>query len=155
MASIEVMPFTVVLSTLERVSKPSQSTVLSNWENILPGFLRYNRIRSDMIRATFSFPTTQRFNLSSKESGLIRATNSISQMIATFPMSYFGGKGCKPRYLGVGILSLGIGKLNGDLEKSTDARKTIHSRIQIICESPSITDNKQGHCIILSSDQGP
>jgi len=53
----------------------------------------------------------RRFNLSSKESGLIRATNSISQMIATFPMSYFGGKGCKPRYLGVGILSLGIGAL--------------------------------------------
>ena len=48
--------------------------------------------------------------MSSKESGLIRATNSISQMIATFPMSYFGGKGRKPRYLGIGIFSLGIGK---------------------------------------------
>lgn len=53
----------------------------------------------------------RRFNLSSKASGMIRATNSISQMIATFPMSYFGGKGCKPRYLGVGIFTLGIGAL--------------------------------------------
>ena len=51
----------------------------------------------------------QRFHLTSKESGMIRATNSVAQMICTFPVSYFGGKGSKPKYLGVGVMSIGIG----------------------------------------------
>ena len=52
----------------------------------------------------------QRFHLTSRESGMIRATNSIAQMICTFPVSYFGGKGSKPKYLGVGVITIGIGR---------------------------------------------
>ena len=51
----------------------------------------------------------QRFHLTSRESGMIRATNSVAQMICTFPVSYFGGKGSKPKYLGLGVMSIGIG----------------------------------------------
>ncbi|XP_070159925.1 solute carrier organic anion transporter family member 4A1 isoform X3 [Polyergus mexicanus] len=55
----------------------------------------------------------RRFGLKSSESGLIAGGYDIASFLLLVPVSYLGGraKASKPRYIGVGILVLGIGSL--------------------------------------------
>ncbi|KAK0087850.1 hypothetical protein PV325_013940 [Microctonus aethiopoides] len=55
----------------------------------------------------------KRFGLTSSETGLIAGGYDIASFILLIPVSYIGGraKASKPKYVGVGILVLGIGSL--------------------------------------------
>ena len=43
--------------------------------------------------------------------GLIASTVGITVALCTIPVSYFGGRGNKPRWLGIGAILLGVGAL--------------------------------------------
>ncbi|KAJ7380705.1 hypothetical protein OS493_007073 [Desmophyllum pertusum] len=51
----------------------------------------------------------KRFQFTSKEAGFIAASNDISAIILTTFVSFYGGYGSKPRWLGYGALLTGIG----------------------------------------------
>ena len=53
----------------------------------------------------------KRYDLSSTESGTIASCYDIASVLCLIPVSYFGGIGVKPRYLGIGVLVMGIGSL--------------------------------------------
>ncbi|XP_067214968.1 solute carrier organic anion transporter family member 4A1 isoform X2 [Linepithema humile] len=55
----------------------------------------------------------RRFGLKSSETGLIAGGYDIASFLLLVPVSYLGGraKASKPRYIGVGVLVLGIGSL--------------------------------------------
>ncbi|XP_072758810.1 solute carrier organic anion transporter family member 4A1 isoform X2 [Anoplolepis gracilipes] len=55
----------------------------------------------------------KRFGLKSSESGLIAGGYDIASFLLLVPVSYLGGraKASKPRYIGLGVLVLGIGSL--------------------------------------------
>lgn len=53
----------------------------------------------------------RRFNLHSYQSGLIASSYDIAACLCLTFVSYFGGNGHKPRWLGWGVLVLGIGSL--------------------------------------------
>ncbi|CAD5121283.1 DgyrCDS9814 [Dimorphilus gyrociliatus] len=50
-----------------------------------------------------------RFGLSSTDSGIIPATYDTAVVVFLIPISYFGGVGHKPRWLGLGVLIMGLG----------------------------------------------
>ncbi|XP_033727164.1 solute carrier organic anion transporter family member 4A1-like [Pecten maximus] len=50
----------------------------------------------------------RRYDLTSAESGLVASSYDISSVILLLPVSYFGGLGSKPRYIGIGCLLFGI-----------------------------------------------
>lgn len=51
----------------------------------------------------------RRFEISSTESGTIASCYDIAAVICLIPVSYFGGRGRKPLYLGIGFFILGVG----------------------------------------------
>ncbi|ESO83153.1 hypothetical protein LOTGIDRAFT_222876 [Lottia gigantea] len=51
----------------------------------------------------------RRFSISSTESGTIASCYDIASVLLLIPVTYFGGQGVKPRYLGIGVLVLGLG----------------------------------------------
>ncbi|KAG8243779.1 Solute carrier organic anion transporter, member, variant 2 [Homalodisca vitripennis] len=55
----------------------------------------------------------QRFNLPSFKSGLVSGGYDIASLICLIPVTYIGGrpKACKPTWIGVGILVMGVGSL--------------------------------------------
>lgn len=55
----------------------------------------------------------QRFNLRSVEAGIISGAFNISSLICLVPLTYFGGRpdACKPRWIGLGMIIMGIGSL--------------------------------------------
>lgn len=50
-----------------------------------------------------------RFGLSSTDSGIIPSTYDTAVVVFLIPISYFGGVGHKPRWLGLGVLIMGLG----------------------------------------------
>uniref|UniRef100_H2Z5W6 Solute carrier organic anion transporter family member n=1 Tax=Ciona savignyi TaxID=51511 RepID=H2Z5W6_CIOSA len=53
----------------------------------------------------------RRFNLLSSESGLIVSGYDIAGCLTLLPLSYLGGKGHKPRWIGIGLIITSIGSL--------------------------------------------
>ena len=53
----------------------------------------------------------RRYQFSSVMTGLIASTVGITVALCTIPVSYFGGRGNKPRWLGIGAILLGVGAL--------------------------------------------
>lgn len=53
----------------------------------------------------------RRYDLSSTESGAIASCYDIASVLCLIPISYFGGLGSKPRYLGIGVFIMGVGSL--------------------------------------------
>ncbi|KAG8131632.1 hypothetical protein E2320_009542 [Naja naja] len=53
----------------------------------------------------------RRFDLQSYQSGLIASSYDIAACVCLMFVSYFGGNGHKPRWLGWGVLIMGIGSL--------------------------------------------
>lgn len=46
----------------------------------------------------------RRYDLTSTETGTIASCYDIASVLCLIPVSYFGGLGCKPRYLGIDII---------------------------------------------------
>ncbi|XP_033727222.1 solute carrier organic anion transporter family member 4A1-like [Pecten maximus] len=61
----------------------------------------------------------RRYDLSSTESGAIASCYDIASVLCLIPVSYFGGLGCKPRYLGIGVFVMGLGSLMFSLPQFT------------------------------------
>lgn len=53
----------------------------------------------------------KRFHLKSSHSGIIPSCYDIAALLASFPVSYYGGRGNKPMYVGVGVIIMGLGSL--------------------------------------------
>ena len=53
----------------------------------------------------------QRFRLTSQSSGLIPGSYEIAAAVLVLPVSYFGERAHKPRWLGIGCVLIGIGAL--------------------------------------------
>ena len=53
----------------------------------------------------------KRFNLSSKEMGLVVGADEIGSLIFLLPVGYLGGRGSKPRWIGGGMVLIGLGAL--------------------------------------------
>lgn len=51
----------------------------------------------------------RRFNLLSSESGLIISTYDVAGCLTLLPVSYLGGRGHKPRWIGIGLLVTSVG----------------------------------------------
>ena len=61
----------------------------------------------------------KRYDFSSTVSGTIASCYDIASVLCLIPVSYFGGLGCKPRYLGIGVLVMGIGSFVFSLPQFT------------------------------------
>ncbi|KAK3087002.1 hypothetical protein FSP39_000238 [Pinctada imbricata] len=53
----------------------------------------------------------RRYGLTSTETGTVASCYDIASVLCLIPISYFGGLGCKPRYLGIGVFIMGVGSL--------------------------------------------
>ena len=51
----------------------------------------------------------KRFELASTQTGIIASSYDIASVICLIPVSYFGGMGHKPRWLGAGMFIMGVG----------------------------------------------
>ena len=51
----------------------------------------------------------KRFDLTSKQSGIIASSYNIASVICLIPVSYFGGLGHKPHWLSLGVMIMGLG----------------------------------------------
>ena len=77
----------------------------------------------------------KRYDLSSTESGTIASCYDIASVLCLIPVSYFGGLGCKPRYLGIGVLVMGIGSIVFSLPQFTTGKYKIEDTgSQVICD---------------------
>lgn len=69
----------------------------------------------------------RRFSLQSTETGLIAGAYDIASFLCLIPVSYFGGAGRKPRWLGFGVLLMGLGSLVFALPHFTSDAYTFQS----------------------------
>ena len=53
----------------------------------------------------------KRFDLKSADTGLIASCYDIASVLCLIPVSYLGGIGSKPRWLGFGIILMGLGSI--------------------------------------------
>ena len=51
----------------------------------------------------------KRFELSSRDSGLVASFYDIGYVLCSIPVGFFGGRGSKPRWLGFGALIMALG----------------------------------------------
>nr|XP_034980200.1 solute carrier organic anion transporter family member 4A1 [Zootoca vivipara]XP_034980201.1 solute carrier organic anion transporter family member 4A1 [Zootoca vivipara] len=68
----------------------------------------------------------RRFDLRSYESGLIASSYDIAACVCLTFVSYFGGNGHKPRWLGWGVLIMGIGSVIFALPQFTTSQYEVH-----------------------------
>ena len=54
----------------------------------------------------------RRYDLTTTQTGVVVSVFDIAVIIATPFVSYFGEKGHKPRWLGIGLLLQGFGKIS-------------------------------------------
>ncbi|XP_063153031.1 solute carrier organic anion transporter family member 4A1 [Candoia aspera] len=84
----------------------------------------------------------RRFDLQSYESGLIASSYDIAACVCLTFVSYFGGNGHKPRWLGWGVLIMGIGSITFALPHFTTNQYEVHFSEEIgTCSS-----NHSGRC---------
>ena len=75
----------------------------------------------------------RRFNINSKESGLIASCYDIASVLCLVPVSYFGGRGSKPAYLSFGMLVLGLGSLCFLVPHYTTPHYDLSSQSDLLC----------------------
>ncbi|XP_009977638.1 PREDICTED: solute carrier organic anion transporter family member 4A1 [Tauraco erythrolophus] len=76
----------------------------------------------------------RRFDLRSYQSGLIASSYDIAACVCLTFVSYFGGNGHKPRWLGWGVLVMGLGSLLFALPHFTTGRYEVRSAAEVgIC----------------------
>ena len=51
----------------------------------------------------------KRFDIDSTDAGLIASTYDIATVLCLIPVGYWGGHGSKPRWVGLGVLIMGVG----------------------------------------------
>lgn len=73
----------------------------------------------------------RRFDLRSYQSGLIASSYDIAACVCLTFVSYFGGNGHKPRWLGWGVLVMGLGSLLFALPHFTTGRYEAHSAEEV------------------------
>ncbi|NXS08723.1 SO4A1 protein, partial [Neodrepanis coruscans] len=73
----------------------------------------------------------RRFDLRSYQSGLIASSYDIAACICLTFVSYFGGHGHKPRWLGWGVLVMGLGSLLFALPHFTTRRYEVRSAAEV------------------------
>ncbi|KAH9487884.1 Solute carrier organic anion transporter member 4A1 [Bulinus truncatus] len=76
----------------------------------------------------------KRYEISSTESGLIASCYDIVFVLLVIPVSYFGGHGHKPRYLGIGILILGIGSFVFALPHFISSAYVVENAEDTVCK---------------------
>ncbi|XP_071114005.1 solute carrier organic anion transporter family member 4A1-like [Haliotis cracherodii] len=91
----------------------------------------------------------RRFEISSTQSGTIASCYDIASVLCLIPVSYFGGLGIKPRYLGIGIFILGVGSFVFSLPHFTTPLYTVQSSQENICR---IGGNTTGTCDTVSAE---
>ena len=64
----------------------------------------------------------KRFDMASSETGFVASAYDVASVLCLIPVSYFGGLGHKPRWLGIGVLLLGTGSLLFALPHFTSTR---------------------------------
>lgn len=77
----------------------------------------------------------RRFDLRSYESGLIASSYDIAACVCLTFVSYFGGNGHKPRWLGWGVLIMGIGSIVFALPQFTTSQYEYSSEEIGLCSS--------------------
>ncbi|KAK3594365.1 hypothetical protein CHS0354_014072 [Potamilus streckersoni] len=78
----------------------------------------------------------KRYDLSSTESGTVASCYDIASALLLIPVSYFGGLGCKPRYLGIGVFVMGIGSFVFALPQFTTGLYEVNdSSLRLKCTS--------------------
>lgn len=78
----------------------------------------------------------RRFDLQSYESGLIASSYDIAACVCLTFVSYFGGNGHKPRWLGWGVLIMGVGSIVFALPHFTTGQYEVHFSEEVgICSS--------------------
>jgi len=86
----------------------------------------------------------KRYDLSSTQSGTIASCYDIASVLCLIPVSYFGGLGCKPRYLGIGVLIMGIGSIVFSIPQFVSGvYKVEDTGIESTC---TLTDNQTHMC---------
>ncbi|NXM74303.1 SO4A1 protein, partial [Serilophus lunatus] len=84
----------------------------------------------------------RRFDLRSYQSGLIASSYDIAACVCLTFVSYFGGHGHKPRWLGWGVLVMGLGSLLFALPHFTTRRYEAHAAAEVdVCRG-----NQSLHC---------
>lgn len=73
----------------------------------------------------------RRFDLRSYQSGLIASSYDIAACVCLTFVSYFGGNGHKPRWLGWGVLVMGLGSLLFALPHFTTGMYEAHSAAEV------------------------
>lgn len=51
----------------------------------------------------------KRFDLESKDAGLVASMYDVAVVLCLIPVGYLGGRGSKPRWIGIGLLVLALG----------------------------------------------
>lgn len=85
----------------------------------------------------------RRYDMSSTESGIIASCYDIASALCLIPVSYFGGLGCKPRYLGIGIFIMALGSFVFSLPKFTTGDYHVTGSGYSLC---SVNGNNMTEC---------
>ncbi|GFO45163.1 solute carrier organic anion transporter family member [Plakobranchus ocellatus] len=83
----------------------------------------------------------KRFEISSTETGLIASCYDIMFVLLVIPISYFGGQGNKPRYLGIGIFILGLGSFVFSLPHFLSGQYVVENAQETTCIRPDSAGN--------------
>ena len=67
-------------------------------------------IVSGLVNTSIS-TVEKRLSMTSTQSGLVVSMYDIASCLFLAPVSYLGGRGCKPRWLGWGVFIIGIGSI--------------------------------------------
>ncbi|XP_055998205.1 solute carrier organic anion transporter family member 4A1-like isoform X2 [Ostrea edulis] len=92
-------------ATLERFQRPTWVLVCLCWAGAIQGM-----VVNGFVNVVIS-NIERRYDLTSTETGTIASCYDIASVLCLIPVSYFGGLGCKPRYLGIGVLIMGLGSI--------------------------------------------
>lgn len=79
----------------------------------------------------------RRFEITSTESGTIASCYDIASVICLIPISYFGGRGLKPLYVGVGIFVLALGSFTFSLPHFTTSVYKVSNSEEVLCNHGS------------------
>lgn len=76
----------------------------------------------------------RRYRFSSTAAGLIASTFDMAVLVSVLFISYFGGKGHKPRWLGISLIVQGAGEsLSSYLGSLVEEKKKKKSLVSTIC----------------------
>lgn len=92
-------------SPLQRFRHPHWVLVFLCWAGAIQGM-----VVNGFVNVVIS-NIERRYDLTSTETGTIASCYDIASVLCLIPVSYFGGLGCKPRYLGIGVLVMGLGSI--------------------------------------------